>query len=476
MPGRVVRAVLRAPRISMDSGTENMDWVARALRRIIDVHPGRRRDQRRRRRDQRRRPAVLERRGHDAHAHQGHPGHDAGQRDGADRQALAGLLRRGVGRGQLRHRRLRPGHGAERPGAVLGAEPDGRRASCCSRTTTTPTSRPGERWAAAGRRPSDPRRPGRARRSRTATRRATSRPSATSSPPTANPERKKPFDIRTVMRAVTDQDHAVLERWAGMADADTVRRLRRAPGRAPGDGARASSRGRSRGAAASPPTARTSGRRARCSRARRRRRRGRSTRPAATGRWWCWPTCRASTAHRSRCATCSSSTAPRSAGRSSTSTARSSSASSPATTAARSWCSPASLNDNMEVLAVEGSFASVLGGAPAAAVVFTREVDKRTAADPRVRELEAALAVGRRRRAGPPAGGAGDAAAAVRSEKLGEVAAEFEAVHDIERARRGRLGARHHPGRRAAAPAHRRGRARAWPVPGRAEPAPMVPG
>jgi acetyl-CoA carboxylase carboxyltransferase component len=37
-----------------------------------------------------------------------------------------------------------------------------------------------------------------------------------------NPERKKAFDIRTVMRAVTDSDHAVLERWAGMADADTA--------------------------------------------------------------------------------------------------------------------------------------------------------------------------------------------------------------------------------------------------------------
>ena len=44
---------------------------------------------------------------------------------------------------------------------------------------------------------------------------------------------------------------------------------------------------------------------------------------AATGRWWCWRTCPASTARRSRCATCSWSTAPRSAGRSSTSTARS---------------------------------------------------------------------------------------------------------------------------------------------------------
>jgi FPC/CPF motif-containing protein YcgG len=37
-----------------------------------------------------------------------------------------------------------------------------------------------------------------------------------------NPDRKKPFDIRTVMRAVTDQDHEPLERWAGMADAETA--------------------------------------------------------------------------------------------------------------------------------------------------------------------------------------------------------------------------------------------------------------
>src|SRR5437660_7018715 len=38
----------------------------------------------------------------------------------------------------------------------------------------------------------------------------------------ANPDRKKPFDIRTVMRALADQDHPVLERWAGMADAETA--------------------------------------------------------------------------------------------------------------------------------------------------------------------------------------------------------------------------------------------------------------
>ena len=94
------------------------------------------------------------------------------------------------------------------------------------------------------------------------------------------------------------------------------------------------------------------------------------------------------------------------------------------------------LNENMEVLAVEGSFSSVIGGAPAAAVVFTRDVNKRTAADPAVRDLEAQLADfhGRRRRAHLRVKLA-ETRTAVRSDKLGEVAAEFEAVHNVERAR-----------------------------------------
>ena len=37
-----------------------------------------------------------------------------------------------------------------------------------------------------------------------------------------NPERKKPFDIRTVIRAVSDQDHDLLERWRDLGDGDTV--------------------------------------------------------------------------------------------------------------------------------------------------------------------------------------------------------------------------------------------------------------
>ena len=37
-----------------------------------------------------------------------------------------------------------------------------------------------------------------------------------------NPGRKKPFDIRKVMRAVSDQDHEPLERWAHMRDAENA--------------------------------------------------------------------------------------------------------------------------------------------------------------------------------------------------------------------------------------------------------------
>ena len=94
------------------------------------------------------------------------------------------------------------------------------------------------------------------------------------------------------------------------------------------------------------------------------------------------------------------------------------------------------LNENMEVLAVEGSFSSVIGGAPAAAVVFTRDVNARTAADPTVRELEAQLAActDDAESASVKVKLAATRAAA-RSDKLGEVAAEFEAVHNVERAR-----------------------------------------
>jgi acetyl-CoA carboxylase carboxyltransferase component len=96
------------------------------------------------------------------------------------------------------------------------------------------------------------------------------------------------------------------------------------------------------------------------------------------------------------------------------------------------------LNPHMTVLAIEGSFASVIGGAPAAAVVFARDVDRRAAADPRVVELANRVAAASK--------GASDGVraalaeelrqlrAAVRADVLGAVATEFDTIHSIERA------------------------------------------
>ncbi len=92
------------------------------------------------------------------------------------------------------------------------------------------------------------------------------------------------------------------------------------------------------------------------------------------------------------------------------------------------------LNDTMTVLAVEGSYASVIGGAPAAAVVFSGEVDARTSADPRIEALERRLASADGLERARLRSELTELRAAVRSEKLGEAAAEFDAVHSIERA------------------------------------------
>ncbi|MEO6124568.1 MAG: carboxyl transferase domain-containing protein [Ilumatobacteraceae bacterium] len=93
------------------------------------------------------------------------------------------------------------------------------------------------------------------------------------------------------------------------------------------------------------------------------------------------------------------------------------------------------LNDSMQVLAVEGSFASVIGGAPAAAVVFVGEVNARTQADARIAELDGRIAGSTddddraRLRAELAA-----LTETVRVEKLGEVATEFDNIHSVRRA------------------------------------------
>ena len=92
------------------------------------------------------------------------------------------------------------------------------------------------------------------------------------------------------------------------------------------------------------------------------------------------------------------------------------------------------LNPNMTVLAVEGSFASVIGGAPAAAVVFSGEVNRRTATDGRVADLDARLAETAGAERAELNAKLADMQAAVRAEKLAEVAAEFDRVHSVHRA------------------------------------------
>ena len=93
------------------------------------------------------------------------------------------------------------------------------------------------------------------------------------------------------------------------------------------------------------------------------------------------------------------------------------------------------LNDNLTTLAVEGSHASVIGGAPAAAVVFAGEVAKRTARDERVVALSAAVEAASGAERATLRTELDQLTAEVRSEKLGELAAEFDRIHSVERAR-----------------------------------------
>jgi acetyl/propionyl-CoA carboxylase alpha subunit/acetyl-CoA carboxylase carboxyltransferase component len=248
-----------------------------------------------------------------------------------------------------------------------------------------------------------------------------------------NPDRKKPFDIRTVMRALSDQDHPVLERWAGMADADTSVVQDAHIGGWPvcliGIESRAVPR---RGF---PPAD------------------GPDTYTAGT----LFP-------------------------RSSKKTARAINAASgnrPVVVLANlsgfdgspesmrklqleygaeigravvNFAGPIvfcvisryhggafvvfskTLNPNLTVLALEGSFASVLGGAPAAAVVFSGEVADRTTTDSRVAELQARMAETSGAERAALNAALAEVQASVRAEKLGEVAAEFDRIHSIQRA------------------------------------------
>jgi len=92
------------------------------------------------------------------------------------------------------------------------------------------------------------------------------------------------------------------------------------------------------------------------------------------------------------------------------------------------------LNEGLEAVALDGAHASVIGGAPAAAVVFARDVDQSARRDPRIVALDERVAGA----AGAERQRLRDERAAlwgaVLSEKRGELAAEFDAVHSVERA------------------------------------------
>ena len=92
------------------------------------------------------------------------------------------------------------------------------------------------------------------------------------------------------------------------------------------------------------------------------------------------------------------------------------------------------LNEQLEAYALEGAHASVIGGAPAAAVVFARDVEQAARRDSRIAALDeriAAAAGAERQRLR-----AEHAVlwTTVLSEQRGALAAEFDAVHSVERA------------------------------------------
>jgi len=89
------------------------------------------------------------------------------------------------------------------------------------------------------------------------------------------------------------------------------------------------------------------------------------------------------------------------------------------------------LNDQMRAVALTGSYASVIGGGPAAAVVFSREVRAQALDDPRVKDKSDLV------RRSPTEENRAELDAVLREvtlEKQAAMAAEFDAVHTVERA------------------------------------------
>lgn len=92
------------------------------------------------------------------------------------------------------------------------------------------------------------------------------------------------------------------------------------------------------------------------------------------------------------------------------------------------------LNESVEVAALEGTYASVIGGAPAAAVVFAGEVEARAKRDERLQTLKQALDQAAGAEKGRLRAQWDELFKVVHSEKLGEMASEFDRVHSVQRA------------------------------------------
>lgn len=92
------------------------------------------------------------------------------------------------------------------------------------------------------------------------------------------------------------------------------------------------------------------------------------------------------------------------------------------------------LNEGLHAMAMEGTYASVIGGAPAAAVVFPRLVRQRTMQRPEVLAARKALAEASPNRRAKLREALDACVAEVLLEVQGEVAREFDAVHTVERA------------------------------------------
>jgi len=92
------------------------------------------------------------------------------------------------------------------------------------------------------------------------------------------------------------------------------------------------------------------------------------------------------------------------------------------------------LNETVEVAALEGTYASVIGGAPAAAVVFAGEVDAKARKDARLQPLNQAMTQADGAEKGRLRAQWDELFKVIHSEKLGEMAAEFDRVHSVQRA------------------------------------------